>query len=92
MRTTLHQSEPKCTAPSARRGEGGDEDRDHHCRCIHRHAVHKPAAAPSMMSGAVKKMPVFNVQSSQRPITTPIRIGRDDRPAEHADLAEARGE
>ena len=27
------------------------------------------------MSGAVKKMPVFKVQSSQRPITTPIRMG-----------------
>ena len=28
-----------------------------------------------MMSGAVKKTPVFKAQSSQRPMTTPIKMG-----------------
>ena len=56
-------------------GEGGDDRGGGHWRCIHRQAVHKPTAAPSIMSGAVKKMPVLSVQSSQRPTTTPSRIG-----------------
>ena len=73
-------------------GEGGDEDGERHCRCIHRHAVHRPAAAPSMMSGAVKKMPVFKRPVEPAPDGDADKDRRDDRPSEHADLAEARGE
>ena len=63
-----------------------------HCRCIHRHAVQRPAAAPSMMSGAVKKIPVVEGPVEPAPDHEADQNRRHDRPAEHADLAEARGE
>ncbi len=102
-RRAFHRSEPKWTRPSAkptpsRRAPRHEVDELPNIAvmtrpsgvCIHCQADQKPSAAPTISSGAEKKMPVPKSRSSQRPANSAEQRRRDDGPAEHADLAETR--
>ena len=94
MRTTLHHSEPKCGRARARRPRRRRRraTAHGHCRCIHRQA--DPQARRRAEHDERRGEEDSRLQRPVEPAADDDaeQDRRDDRPAQHADLAEARGE
>ena len=66
---------PGAGAEQARNWVVREEINMRHCLCIHRQADQNPITTPSSNKGALQKIPVPKVWSSQRPMKRPSKVG-----------------
>ena len=90
-RRAFHHRQAKYSVPAATpamKYKAQAQPIESHAFCIQRQADQQPSTAPSISNGAVQNSPELNVRSSQRPSEHADQHGRDDDPAQYADLAE----